>query len=170
MWNAGQYVWRADILLLSYKENAPEIYKNLLEIESHIDSKDEKVFLESEYKKMPTISVDYAITEKSKKFVAVAGDFFWTDIGDWREVWANSKKDSQSNVIISGDEPGGEVINIGTTDSLIHTDGKMIAVVGLDNIVVVDTKDALLVASKSHAQDVKQIVEKLKEEKRTELL
>jgi mannose-1-phosphate guanylyltransferase len=170
LWNAGQYVWRADILLLSYKENAPEIYKNLLEIESHIDSKDEKVFLESEYKKMPTISVDYAITEKSKKFVAVAGDFFWTDIGDWREVWANSKKDSQSNVIISGDEPGGEVINIGTTDSLIHTDGKMIAVVGLDNIVVVDTKDALLVASKSHAQDVKQIVEKLKEEKRTELL
>lgn len=170
LWNAGQYVWRADTLLLAFKENAPDIYKNLMEILPHLGTRDEKSFLENEYKKMPKISVDYAITEKSKNFIAVAGDFFWTDIGDWREVWANSKKDSQSNVLISGEEPGGEVITIGTTDSIIHTDGKMVAVVGLDNIVIVDTKDALLVASKSHAQEVKQIVEKLREEKRTELL
>jgi mannose-1-phosphate guanylyltransferase len=170
LWNAGQYVWRADSLLTEFKENAPDIYKNLMEILPHLGTKEEKTFLESEYKKMPKISVDYAITEKSKNFVTVAGDFFWTDIGDWREVWANSKKDNQSNVVISGDEPGGEVVNIGTTDTLIHSDGRMVAVVGLDNIVIVDTKDALLVASKSHAQEVKQIVEKLKEEKRTELL
>jgi mannose-1-phosphate guanylyltransferase len=119
---------------------------------------------------MPSISVDYAISEKEKNFITVAGDFFWTDIGDWREVWANSKKDNKSNVIISGDEPGGEVLTIDTTDTLVHSDGRMVAVVGLDNIVVVDTEDALLVCSKSHAQDVKKIVEKLKEEKRTELL
>lgn len=170
LWNAGQYVWRADTLLDSFKQNAPEIYKYLMEIQSHLGKSDEKAFLESEYTKMPKISVDYAISEKAKNFIAVAGDFFWTDIGDWREVWANSKKDGQSNVIISGDEKGGEVLSIGTSDSIVHTDGKMIAVVGLDNIVIVDTKDALLVASKSHAQDVKQIVEKLKEDKRESLL
>lgn len=170
LWNAGQYVWRADDLLNSYKNHQPEIYKNLQEIRPHLDKSDEEVFLESEYKKMPSISVDYAITEKEKNFLAVAGDFFWTDIGDWREVWANSKKDNQSNVIIDGDEEGGEVVNIDTSDSLIQTNGRMIAVVGLDNVVIIDTKDALLVSSKSHAQSVKQIVEKLKAEKRTELL
>ncbi len=170
LWNAGQYVWRADDLLNSFKTHKPEIYKNLMEIKSHLGKSDEKSFIESEYKKMPSISVDYAITEKEKNFIAVAGDFFWTDIGDWREVWANSKKDNKSNVIITEGDSKGEVFSVDTSDSLIHTDGRMIAVVGLDNIVVVDTKDALLVASKSHAQDVKKIVEKLKEDKRTELL
>lgn len=170
LWNAGQYVWRADDFLGSIKKHAPQIYRNLEEIRPHIGKSNEERFLKSNYEKMPKISVDYAIAEKEKNFLAVAGDFFWTDIGDWREVWANSKKDNKSNVIIDGDEPGGEVLNINTSDALIQTDGRMVAVVGLDNIVVVDTKDALLVCSKSHAQDVKKIVEKLKEEKRTELL
>lgn len=170
LWNAGQYVWRADDLLESFKKHQPEIYKYLLEIKAHLGKSDEKTFIESEYKKMPSISVDYAITEKEKNFIAVAGDFFWTDIGDWREVWANSKKDNKSNVLISERGSKGEVMAIDTSDSLVHTDGRMIAVVGLDNIVVVDTKDALLVMSKSHAQDVKKIVEKLKEDKRNELL
>lgn len=170
LWNAGQYVWRADDLLNSFKKHQPEIYKYLLEIKPHIGKSDEAKFLESEYKKMPAISVDYAISEKEKNFYVVSGDFFWTDIGDWREVWANSKKDSKSNVIISGDEPGGEVTIFDTSDALIHTDGRMVAVVGLDNVVVVDTKDALLVCSKSHAQSVKKVVEKLKEENRYDLL
>jgi mannose-1-phosphate guanylyltransferase len=170
LWNAGQYVWRADDLLASYKKHKPEIFKNLEEIRPHIGKSDEAKSLASEYEKMPSISVDYAISEKEKNFYVVAGDFFWTDIGDWREVWANSKKDNKSNVIISGDEPGGEVLTFDTTDSLVHSDGRMISVVGLDNIVIVDTPDALLVCSKSHAQSVKKIVEKLKEEKRKELL
>ncbi len=170
LWNAGQYVWRAGDLLNSFKKHQPGIYKNLQDIKPHIGKSDEAKVMASEYKKMPAISVDYAISEKEKNFLAVAGDFFWTDIGDWREVWANSKKDNKSNVIISGDEPGGEVLTVDTTDALIHSDGRMIAVVGLDNIVVVDTKDALLVCSKSHAQSVKKVVERLKEEKNLNLL
>lgn len=170
LWNAGQYVWRADDLLTAYKKHQPEIYKYLMEIRPHLDKSDEEKFLLSEYQKMPSISVDYAISEKEKNFVVVSGDFFWTDIGDWREVWANSKKDNKSNVIITGDEPGGEVMTFDTTDTLVHSDGRMVAVVGLDNVVVIDTKDALLVCSKSHAQAVKKVVEKLKEEKRSELL
>jgi len=156
--------------LNSFKKHQPGIYKNLQDIKPHIGKADEARVMASEYKKMPAISVDYAISEREKNFLAVAGDFFWTDIGDWREVWANSKKDNKSNVIISGDEPGGEVLTIDTTDALVHSDGRMIAVVGLDNIVVVDTKDALLVCSKSHAQSVKKVVEQLKEEKNVNLL
>ncbi|MBI4157669.1 mannose-1-phosphate guanylyltransferase, partial [Candidatus Woesebacteria bacterium] len=106
----------------------------------------------------------------SKNFVVVHGNFFWTDIGDWKEVWENLIKDHAGNVIISGEEKGGEVINIDTSDALIHTDGRLIAAVDVDNLVIVDTKDVLLVTSKSHAQSVKKIVEKLKEEGRGELL
>ena len=170
LWNAGQYVWRADDILNAFSKHQPEIYKNLMDIKPHIGKSDEETVLESEYKKMPAISVDYAISEKEKNFAVVAGDFFWTDIGDWREVWANSKKDNKSNVIITGDEPGGEVMTFDTSDTLVHSDGRMVAVVGLDNVIVVDTKDALLVCSKSHAQSVKKIVEKLKEDKREDLL
>ena len=170
LWNAGQYVWTAGDLLNSFKKHKPEIYKYLQEIKTHLGKPDEAKFLESEYKKMPAISVDYAISEREKNFYVVAGDFFWTDIGDWREVWANSKKDNKSNVIISGDEPGGEVMTFDTSDALVHSDGRMVALVGLDNVIVVDTKDALLVCSKSHAQSVKKVVEELKEKKRVDLL
>lgn len=170
LWNTGVFVWRADSILKSIKIHAPRIWENLEKIKPELGTGKQAEIIEKEYKEMPAISIDYAVAEKADNFVVVAGDFFWTDIGDWREVWANSKKDNQSNVIISGDEPGGEVINVDTTDSIIHTDGRMVAVVGLDNIVVVDTKDALLICSKSHAQSVKKVVEKLKEDKRVELL
>ena len=125
--------------------------------------------LKDEYEKMPSISVDYAISEKEKDFLTVAADFYWTDIGDWKEVWGNLPKDNGGNVIISGSE-NGEVINVDSTDSLIHTDGRVIAVVDVDNIVIIDTEDALLVTTKSRAQSVKKVVERLKEENRTNLL
>lgn len=162
-WNAGEYVWRADTLLGEVAKYAPDITKNLNRIE-----KGEKI--ESVYEDMPTIAIDYAVAEKSKNFLVVHGDFNWTDIGDWKEVWENSKKDAGGNVIITGDGPGAEVINIDTTDALIHTDGRLIAAVDVDNLIVVDTKDALLVTSKSHAQSVKKVVERLKQENRKELL
>ncbi len=74
------------------------------------------------------------------------------------------------NVIIDGDEPGGEIINIDTSDALIHKDGRLIAVLDVDNIIIVDTKEALLIASKSKAQNVKKIVNILKEKKSFDLL
>jgi mannose-1-phosphate guanylyltransferase len=170
LWNTGVFTWRADEILEALKVHAPKIWERLEALKPSIGTSKQEEAINREYKAMPTISIDYAVAEKAKNFAVVAGDFFWTDIGDWREVWANSKKDNKSNVIISGDEPGGEVINIDTTDALIHTDGRLIAVVDVDNLIIVDTKDALLVTSKSHAQSVKKVVERLKEEKRTNLL
>lgn len=169
-WNANHYVWRADTFLNEVELHAKELSKGIKIIQEHIGRSDEKEVIAREYKKFEKISVDYAISEKTNNFAMIIADYSWTDIGDWNEVWKNLPKDANGNVIITGEEKGGEVIDIDTTDALIHTDGKMVAVVGLDNIIIVDTKDALLVASKSHAQAVKKIVEKLKEEKRTELL
>jgi mannose-1-phosphate guanylyltransferase len=169
-WNAGEFVWRADTLLAQIAKYAPEISKQLSVISKSFDTKNEAKVLEKCYKAMPKISIDYAVAEKAKNFLVVEGDFFWTDIGDWREVWNNLAKDEAGNVIIDGDEPGGEIINIDTSDALIHKNGRMIAVIDVDNVVIVDTKDALLVCSKSRAQNVKKIVEKLKNDGSEELL
>jgi len=169
-WNAGQFVWRADSLLASLSRHAPEIKSNLDDIAKALGTKDELKQIKSSYEKMPKIAIDYAVAEKEKNMMVGVADFFWTDIGDWKEVWENLKKDHMGNVIIDGSEPGGEIINMDTSDALIHTNGRLIAVIDVDNVVVVDTKDALLVCSKSKAQNVKQIVKKLKELKKEEYL
>jgi len=176
-WNAGQFVWRAKDYLATLEEFEPrlgESFKNI--IEAIGSKKEERVILE-EYKRIPSktvdgkpMSVDFAVVEKVKRMLVVEGNFFWTDIGDWKEVWNNLQQDEFGNVVIDGEVPGGRVLNVGSSDSLIHTDGRLIAVVDVENIVVVDTKDALLVCSKSKAQDVKKIVELLKEEGNKRLL
>ncbi|MBN1169192.1 mannose-1-phosphate guanylyltransferase [Candidatus Woesebacteria bacterium] len=162
-WNAGQYVWRADSLLKAFRQFEPEISKNLETIISSIGTSQERTTINSAYKKMPKISIDYAVSERAKNLYVIPGRFFWTDIGDWKEVWNNLKKDDMGNVLIDGDEPGGEIINLDTSDALIHKNGRLIAVIDVDNIVVVDTKDALLICSKSKAQNVKKVVNILKE-------
>jgi mannose-1-phosphate guanylyltransferase len=169
-WNAGQFVWRADSLLSSLEKNEPKIKRELDKIEKVIGEPEEKKVLKTSYESMPKTSIDYAVAEKDKNFLVVAGEFKWSDIGDWKEVWNHLPKDKEGNVIIDGKEPGGEVINYGTQDALIQTDGRLIAIVDVDDIVIVDTKDALLVVSKSAAQNVKKIVNELKEKKRKEFL
>jgi len=162
-WNAGQFVWKASVLLDALAKYAPDIKVQLDEIAKGKS-------LATSYENMPKIAIDYAVAEKAKNFKLAVADFFWTDIGDWKEVWENLPKDNLGNVIIDGEEPGGRVINLDSSDALVHTDGRLIAVVDVDNIVIVDTEDALLVCSKSKAQNVKKIVEELKKEKDSKLL
>lgn len=163
-WNAGQFVWRADTLLASLEKNAPNVFSRLREIGDAIGTEREEPVLKKSYESMPLIAIDYAVAEKDHNFLVVDGDFHWTDIGDWKEVWENLPKDKCNNVIIDGEVPGGRVINIDTSETLVHLDGRLIAMVDVDDIAIVDTKDILLVCKKSRAQSVKKIVEKLKEE------
>lgn len=169
-WNANHYVWRADKFLEEVKTYARKLYLGMEKIKENIGGNNEHRVIESEYKKFDKISVDYAISEKTKDICMLIADYNWTDIGDWNEVWKNLPKDTSGNVLISSNEEGGEIINIDTTDALIHSDGRLIAAIDVDNLIIVDTKEALLVCSKSHAQSVKKIVEKLKNDGRKELL
>ena len=99
----------------------------------------------------------------------IVADYGWTDIGDWKEVWENSPKDHGGNVVISDKESDGEVINIDTTDALIHTDGRLIAAIDVDNLIIVDTKMYYLFVQKPCSIS-KKIVELLKKQGRKELL
>lgn len=176
-WNANQYVWRADTYLRALRCHEPVVGGVIDKVYKAIGTKDEKKVISEEYKKIPEktkdgkpMSIDYAVSEKAKNILLIVAGYKWTDIGDWKEVWENLPKDKNDNVIIDGDVPGGRVINIDTSETLIHLDGRLIAMVDVDDIAIVDTKDVLLVCKKSRAQSVKKIVEQLKEEKRLELL
>jgi mannose-1-phosphate guanylyltransferase len=110
----------------------------------------------------PDESVDYAVMENTTDAVVVPLDAEWNDIGAWSALWEVNEKDEEGNAT------SGDTILQDTTNSLIHGEERLIATVGLDNVVIVDTKDALLVACKDQVQDVKKIVEKLKADKRGE--
>lgn len=169
-WNAGQFVWRADTILDSLAKHSPSIYAKLEEIRPALGTAKEDEVLKRVYESMPKLAIDYAVAEKDKNFLVVHGKFHWTDIGDWKEVWENLPKDENANVIIGEETPGGRLINIDTSETLVHLDGRLVALVDVDDIAVVDTKEILLICKKSRAQSVKKIVEQLKEEKKIEYL
>jgi mannose-1-phosphate guanylyltransferase len=176
-WNANHYVWRADSLIKAIEKFEPKVGKAMGKIYNAIGTSKENAIVLKEYKGLPkettdgkSLSIDYAVSEKAKNFLLIVATYNWTDIGDWNEVWANLKHDSEGNVIIDGGDKGGEVMQIDTTNALIHTDGRLVVAIDVDDVVVVDTKEVLLVCKKNQAQNVKKIVNKLKEDKRVELL
>lgn len=176
-WNANEYVWRADTFLKALRLNEPKVGEAIDRISEAIGTADEDAAIKREYEKMPDatsegkpLSIDYAVSEKADNMLLITTDYDWTDIGDWNEVWQNLPKDINGNVFIDGDEPGGRIINIDTSNAIVQTDGRLIAIIDVDDVAVVDTKDILLVCARSRAQNVKKIVEQLKAEKVKELL
>ena len=122
--------------------------------------------LEKAYASVEKISIDYAISEKADNLVLIPGDFGWNDIGDWKVVYDLRAKNDAGNVILSEDSKGNVVCH-DSHNNLVHTNDRLIALVGMQDTVVVDTGEILLVMPREKSQDVKKIVEKLKEENPT---
>ncbi len=161
LWHANYYMWTPKLMLLAYQKYAPKIYDKLQEIKGFIEKGDESS-IEKSYEEMEKISIDYAIMEKmeSDKVLIIQGNFEWKDIGAWDTLHENlmTKTDERRNLV------RGERLNIDTSGCIIYgKENKLIATVGLDDFVIIDTDDALLVCPKSRAQDVKKVVEELKE-------
>ena len=167
-WNANMYVWSAQTIQDAFAKHMPQMYKLTKDL-SKLNAKKFHEALNYIYKKAESISIDYAISEKADNLVLIPGDFGWNDVGDWKVVYDLGKKNSQGNVIIS-DSNKADNINIDTQDSLIHANGRLIATIGLKDMIIVDTNEILLIAPKKRSQDVKKIIEKLKAEKRKEYL
>lgn len=148
LWNSGMFVWRADTILNEIKSHMPQLSELL-----------KKRGLNEIYRKAKNISIDYGIMEKTDKAVVREADFNWDDVGNWNAVCAYYPKDSSGNVL------RGNCISIDTKESLVVSDKKITAVLGLNNVVVVTTKDAVLVCSKDKVQKVKEIVELLNKKK-----
>lgn len=162
-WNSGMFMFRASRYLEELESYRPDILAACRAAlaggsqDMHFTRVDETAFAAC-----PDDSVDYAVMEKTADAVMVPLDAGWSDIGSWTALWDVSDKDQQGNVF------KGDVLNQQSRNTYVHADSRLVATVGLDDLVIVETKDAVLVAHKDHVQDVKKIVEQLKNGSRTE--
>jgi mannose-1-phosphate guanylyltransferase len=149
-WNSGIFIFRSEVILSEIREFVPQAYKTIMKIKDKAD-------INKLWPKLPNISFDYAIMQKTKKTVLLPAEYGWMDLGCWEAIETVVKKDSSGNVL------KGNCIDIGSKNILVWSDKRLVATIGLENIIIVDTKDALLVCTKDKAQDVKKIVQALKE-------
>jgi mannose-1-phosphate guanylyltransferase len=163
LWNSGMFLFRASRYLEELKKFRPEILEacvaSIEAMESDLDfiRINEEKFLEC-----PSDSVDYAVMEKTADAVVVPMDAGWSDIGSWSALWDIGTKDENGNVY------HGDVIMHNTSNSFVRTDDKLVASVGVDDLFIISTKDAIMVAHKDSVQDAKIIAQQLKNSKRTE--
>lgn len=162
-WNANMYVWKADTLFEAFEQHSPAILKELKVVKSSIGTPSLAAKLEAAYKNIEKISIDYAISEKVNNLVLIPGDFGWNDIGDWAVVHALSQKNDVGNTVLC-ETGSGQVMFHDSKNNLIHAQDRLIALVGINDMVVVDTGEILLVMPKNRSQDVKKIVEEIKEQ------
>lgn len=167
-WNTALYVWKAETLLTLLKEHSPKTTALFPRLEKSIGTDKEKEDLQLVYQMAPSISIDYALSEKMKKFGCIPGHFNWTDVGDWNETWKNLPQDENGNAIVGPETT--EYIGLDSENNMLLLNKKLIATVGLRNMIVIDTPDALLICPKDSAQAVKKTVEMLKEKKLTDYL
>lgn len=163
-WNSGMFIWRVDVILEEIKKHMPELYQGLEKIQKSLLKDDFQKQVELVYGMLKSISIDYGVMEKSDKVYVVRGYFGWSDVGSWEEVYQLSHKDENGNAIY------GECFLDDVKNSYIYSQNKFSAVLGLENIIVINTEDALLVANRTHAQDVKKVVDYLKLNKKNEYL
>lgn len=156
LWNSGMFLWKVSTILDNLKQFMPTIYNGLQIIKSAINTADAETVLETEFTAFPSESIDYGIMEKAKNIFILPGTFGWDDVGSWLAVGRIRKSNEQGNVV------NGNIITIGTKNCIIEGGQKLIATVGLENLIIVDTEDATLICDKNSAGDIKKVLENLK--------
>jgi len=166
-WNSGMFVFKASVYLNALAKTNPDIIKYCQQALDNAQQDLDFIRVDkTSFEKSPDDSIDYAVmekmAEKAGNVVVVPMDANWSDLGSWSSLWEITNKDKNNNAHI------GDVIAINSNNNLVHSPEKLVATIGLDNIVIVETKDALLVANKNQVQDVKTVVDKLKKHQRSE--
>ena len=162
-WNSGMFLFKASRYLEELKSHRPDILSACEKAMSA--TKPDMDFIrvsKEEFERCPDDSIDYAVMEKTDAAKMIPMDAGWSDVGSWSALWEVSEKDENQNV------SSGDVININSTNSYIYAESKLVSTVGIDNLVVIETKDAVLVANKDKVQHVKDVVKLLKQSGRTE--
>jgi mannose-1-phosphate guanylyltransferase len=163
LWNSGMFLFKASRYLEELEKFRPDIYESCVASAGELSSDLDFFRVNKEvFEKCPSESVDYAVMEKTADAVVVPMDAGWSDIGSWSSLWDVSDKDQEGNVT------HGDVIVHNTKNCYVRTDSKLVTAAGLDDIVIVDTKDALMVAHRDSVQDAKLIAQKLKTTERSE--
>ena len=167
-WNFGFAVWPAQKMLAQFEKHFKAGYEALIKIQEAWGTDKQEKVLKREYEKIPKTSVDFAINAhlSTNEQVVISADLAWRDIGTWNELKEEMSQKPEDNII------QGNIVELDVKDSLIYSSkkDKLIAAIGLEGLVVVDTEDALLVCPKDRSPDVKKIIERLKEDKKDKYL
>ncbi|MGN0015601.1 MAG: mannose-1-phosphate guanylyltransferase/mannose-6-phosphate isomerase [Candidatus Gastranaerophilaceae bacterium] len=153
-WNGGIFMAKVSVLLAEFQKYQPEIYNNL----SKLSFKDSNKIPYGVFENMPSVSIDYAIMEKSDKIALCKLLSDWSDLGSWQSLYEVSEKNNDGNVF------EGHVISEDVKNSFIYSDNKVVAAIGLENVILINTEDAILACNKEDSQAVKKVFEKLKKE------
>ncbi len=161
LWNAGIFVWKIKNIIVAFEKFLPEMHE-VFDAEKNLFNTDaEKDAIEKIYPQCVNISVDYGIMEKADNVYIIPSSFGWSDLGTWASAYDNLEKDYLENAVA-----GDNVIIIDATKNIIHSDNKKLVLVqGLDDFIVVDTKDVLLICKKEKEQDIKEYVAEVKRNK-----
>lgn len=166
-WNTGIFVCKAYDLLNLYKQYMPEMYKGLLIIQSAWGTKEQEAVMNEIFPKLESVQLDYAIFEKTNKLALLPANLGWSDVGSWQSIYDLIRHKSSSGMATKG-----RVVAINSKNTLVFNEDndKLVAIAGLDNVVVVNTKDAVLVIDKNSDQSVRDIIDKIKTKKMTQYL
>ncbi len=156
LWNSGMFIFRADTMLNQMETHLPDLYHALQKIEKALHSSNYQKVLEQVFAEIKGISIDYGIMEKAKNVYVIKADLKWSDLGSWDEVYRLRKKDKNGNAII------GDSFIKDSHNNLIMSPKGFVSVIGADDLIVIDTKDGLLICKRDRTQEVKEVVDYLK--------
>lgn len=159
-WNSGIFIWKTATIRNAFKEHMPDLHDVLETIKASLQEKDREGIVKSEFNKMPDQSIDYGIMEKMKDIYVIPCKFGWDDVGSWTALDRINERDDNGNVI------RGNILNIDTKRCIIESNnGKLIATLGIEDLIVVDTDDVTLICTKEKAQEVKLLIKELRMQK-----
>ncbi len=158
-WNSGVFLWRASTVLATVEKFLPELHEGLRRIAGVLDTPQEDSVVSEVYQAIRPVSVDYGIMEKYRDVILVNGDFGWSDVGSWDALWDVLEKDKDGNALT------GTCIAENSRNSLVYSPGKLVALLGVEDLIIVESEDALLVCKRGASQEVRRIVEILEKRK-----
>ena len=156
LWNSGMFVWKVSSIMENFKANLPSIYAGVNAILAAKSAGNYEKVLQEKFGEFESVSIDYGILEKAENIFVLPATFGWDDVGSWLALERLYKTDDCNNVI------SGNIITIDTQNSIIQGSEKLIALVGVEDLIVVDTQDATLICNKSDANKIKKVLENLK--------
>jgi mannose-1-phosphate guanylyltransferase len=164
LWNSGMFVWKVSTIISQFERFLPRIYKQMQRYAAAMGTEAEAAALKEAYEEIQPISIDYGILERSNEVLVLPGDFGWNDVGSWDALASVFPPDPNGNVVKA------DYLGLDTKGCVIYGQDEFVATIGLRDMIVVHTSDALLVCPKDRAHDVKEIVAALRKKGRDELL
>jgi len=163
-WNSGMFIWRVDAIMREFANHLTEMNAELIKIDDAIGSEKYDNIVETSYRTIRGISIDYGVMEKAKEVYVIKGNFGWSDVGSWDEVYRISGKDDDGNSVT------GQTFLQNTKNTLVHAGNKFVATIGVDNLIIIATDDSVLVCKQGESQDVKEIVDYLRRKQKVDFL